>query len=40
MMFAHHETLTLAPGAAAAASGMLVIVRSKLAAVKRWRRRR
>jgi hypothetical protein len=40
VMFAHHETLTLAPGAAAAASGMLIVVRFKLAAVKRWRRRR
>jgi hypothetical protein len=40
MMFAHHETLTLAPGVAAGASGMLVVLRSKLTAVKRWRRRR
>ena len=40
MMFAHHETLTLAPGAAAAVSGMLVVLRVRLAAVKRWRRRR
>jgi hypothetical protein len=39
-MFAHHEALTLAPGAAAAASGMLFVLRFKLAAVKRWRRRR
>jgi hypothetical protein len=40
VMFAHHETLTLAPGAAAAVSGILVVVRFKLAAVKRWRGRR
>jgi hypothetical protein len=39
-MFAHHEALTLAPAAAAAASGVLVVLRVKLAAVKRWRRRR
>jgi hypothetical protein len=39
-MLAHHEALTLAPGAAVAASGVLVVVRFKLAAVKRWRRRR
>ena len=40
MMLAHHEALALAPGAAAAASGVLVVVRFKVAAVKRWRRRR
>jgi hypothetical protein len=40
VMFAHHETLALAPGVAAAASGVLVVVRFKIAAVKRWHRRR
>ena len=40
-MFAHHEALpALAPGAVAAASGMLVVMRSRIATVKRWLRRR
>ena len=38
---AHHEALpALAPGAVAASSGMLAVVRSRIATVKRWLRRR